>query len=416
MMAFRIKHFIELVARWIVGAVFVFSGFVKAVDPWGSAYKFSDYFTALNLQFLDSFALFFGIVLAAIEFAIGLNLLFRNHNGLNLKLLAIFMAFFTGLTLWIAIANPVSDCGCFGDAIVMSNWQTFFKNLILSAFTLILFRWNENRNKSAVSRERLKTIFFVSFSVGISLYGLLNLPILDFRPYKVGVNIPDEMKVPEGAPVDEYKSVFYYSKDGETREFDETNYPWQDTTWTFVEMKSELIAKGYTPPIHDLSIVSNIEGDITQQILRDKGYTFLLIAPQIKLNKLKKVKAEIIQVQQFCLENEIPLYMVSSTSDEKVIAAMHAEFDLPLNVANADEITLKTIVRSNPGLLILKEGYVIAKFAGNRIPETALLKDPLKLTIGKGRRFNNQINLLTLGLVFGGLVWLLSKTKKKDNN
>lgn len=411
MLSYRFKQPLEIAARWIVGLVFIFSGFVKAVDPLGSAYKFHDYFQALPLNFLQPVALVLALILAAAEFTIGFNLLFRNIHILTSWLLLCFMLFFTAITLWISIEEPVSDCGCFGDAVVLSNWETFFKNIVLMVLSLFIFaqRHNSKRHKNK-SFQLIRSSFFTVFALGISFYGLYKLPIIDFRPYKIGANIPEQMSIPEGAQLDEYKTLFLYTKNGVTEQFDESNYPWQDSTWTFVEMQNELITKGYTPPIHGFSLNTEAEGNITSRIIESSAYTFLLIAPRLKVENVLRIKSEIHALQEMCFKNEYSLYLVSSSTGREV-SDMVNEFDLPLEIATADEITLKTIVRANPGLIILKEGNVVAKYNAQNMPRAAELSNPLKLTISEGRQTKNQINILTLGLIFGAVFWLFSRMK-----
>ncbi|MFA5532990.1 MAG: BT_3928 family protein [Mariniphaga sp.] len=223
-----IKH----AARIIVGLTFIFSGFVKGIDPWGSAYKFSDYFLALHLDWLLWASFPLGVILAFTEFAIGTAFLLNTCMRLFSWLALLFMAFFTVITFWIAIENPVTDCGCFGDALIISNWETFYKNLILIALTLIVFIY---RNRIQGVPEK-KTGFilsgvFLTVYAGFVIYSYNHLPVFDFRPYKVGVNIPEAMEIPEDAPADEYENIFYYrnKKSGEIKQFTEENYPWQDT-------------------------------------------------------------------------------------------------------------------------------------------------------------------------------------------
>ena len=186
-------------ARIVIGITFIFSGFVKGIDPWGSAYKFVDYFMAMGIEWLSWAAFPLGVLLAFAEFLIGVAMLF----AINVRLFSwgalLFMLFFTPLTLWIAIANPVTDCGCFGDAWVITNWETFYKNVVLIILSVAVF----------VQRKKLKPLMgkldpalgflFIGAYMVVVGWSYYHEPVLDFRPYKVGVNIVEAMTIPEDA-------------------------------------------------------------------------------------------------------------------------------------------------------------------------------------------------------------------------
>ena len=210
------------VCRLLFGAVFIFSGFVKAIDPLGSTYKIQDYLTAFG-GFFEHFlplALPAAVALSTIELLIGLSLFFNIRARLGAWGGLLFMLVMTPLTLYIAIANPVSDCGCFGDAVKLSNTATFLKNIVLLAVVLVLF-FNRKRMYPvfAPGMEWGVLLLFAVAGVGLSVHCYRHLPFIDFRPYKVGANIPEGMTVPVGAPQDEYAITFIYEKDGVQQEF-----------------------------------------------------------------------------------------------------------------------------------------------------------------------------------------------------
>src|SRR5690554_3975821 len=281
-----VKHF----SRIVVGIVFVFSGFVKGIDPWGSAYKFTDYFNAMHMEWLIWAALPMGILLAFAEFAIGVALLSNIFMRFTSWLALLFMIFFTGLTLWIAIANPVTDCGCFGDAIVISNWETFYKNIVLILLTIIIFIYRNNM-KGLLGKKAgyMLSIILAAVYAGFVVYSYNHLPVFDFRPYKVGVNIHEAMSVTADAPQDEYENIFYYvnNNTGEVERFTEENYPWQDTlNYSFHDLESILVQKGYEPPIHDFTIETPEGDDIIDFILYADNYVFMLIAYDLSKSSL----------------------------------------------------------------------------------------------------------------------------------
>ena len=357
---------LDTISRVIVGIVFIFSGFVKAVDPLGSTYKFMDYFDAFSMEFLSFMALPLAIVLSTLEFVIGFSLLFGTFKRITAWLLFIFMSFFAVLTFILAIYNPVTDCGCFGDAIIMTNWQTFWKNVFLMIFTLILFN---NRNKFEVSWHTKKQSIFISvpviFSILLSVYCVKNLPIIDFRPYSVGTYIPEKMIIPDDAPRAEYETTLVYEKDGIQKEFELENLP--DSTWEWVETRNNLISEGYIPPIHDFTIESLDGTDVTEIVLNDSKFTFLLIAFDLKKTSTRNMK-EINELAMHAKESGSN-FICLTASVQSEIKEFIDKTNAPYQFYNTDEITLKTIVRSNPGLVLLKQGKILGKWHHRNIPE-----------------------------------------------
>jgi len=368
------------VARILIGLTFVFSGFVKGIDPWGSAYKFTDYFNAFQMPWLTNLAFALGILLAAAEFFLGVAFIFNFFIRITSWLMLAFMLFFTGLTFVLALTNPVTDCGCFGDALVITNWQTFYKNIILLALTIFVFMQRKNfQSKNGPILSVAFTGMTVVFYFYLVAYSYNHLPIIDFSPYKVGVNIPEAMKIPEGAPKAIYENEFIYKnlKTGEDKKFTEANYPWKDTlNWKFVKMGDQkLIQKGYTPPIHDFRIETPEGEDIKDFFLYDEKGTFMVVASNLQKTDMEGMK----KMAQFAVDakrkgyNFIALTASSPDSFEAFKNEIGANFDF----FNTDEIALKTIVRSNPGLILLKKGTIIGKYHFNDIPKPEELEDQI---------------------------------------
>ncbi|HDR52459.1 MAG TPA: DoxX family protein [Mariniphaga anaerophila] len=361
-----IKHF----SRIVVGLTFIFSGFVKGIDPWGSAFKFSDYFIAMNLDWLLWATFPLGVLLAFAEFAIGLGLLFNTFHRLAAWLAMLFMVFFTGLTLWIAIENPVTDCGCFGDALVISNWETFYKNLVLIALTFIVFYYRNNM-KGAPGKKTgfVLSLLSVIIYAGIVIHSYNHLPIFDFRPYKVGVNIPEAMSIPSDAQQDVYENIFYYKNKntGEVERFTEENYPWQDTlNYEFHDMESNLLQRGYEPPIHDFTIETQEGDDIIDFFIYDDNYVFILISYDLKKSSTKPL-GKINTLANWAMDQGFPFIGLTASlpNEYQIFAEKH---HVPFEFFNCDEITLKTIIRANPGLMVLNNGTIVAKYHYNDIP------------------------------------------------
>jgi uncharacterized membrane protein YphA (DoxX/SURF4 family) len=359
---------IRLISRFIIGSVFIFSGFVKAVDPLGSAYRFSDYFQAFHLDFLKFAGLPLAILMCTAEFITGISVLSGIRFRWGIIGAIILMAFFTPLTFILALTNPVSDCGCFGDAVHLTNWQTFGKNIILLSFVIVLFAGRKSiisYFKPAV--EWLIIVVFALFFISFSFYNLRYLPVIDFLPYKTGTNIPNKMMRPEGASADQYATTFIYEKDGQKKDFTLKNYPASDTSWKFIEQKSSLIKKGYVPPIHDFTIVNMQTEDITGRILSNPGYTLLMITKKLSEadsgNLTKGFKTGM-----FCINKGIGFYVLSSSGSDEL-----KSYNNGLIYCSTDETTLKTMMRANPGYILIKNGTIIGKWSWANLKELGIL-------------------------------------------
>jgi uncharacterized membrane protein YphA (DoxX/SURF4 family) len=358
------------IIRILLGATFVFSGFVKGVDPLGSTYKFTDYFSAFDTDWANSFALVLAIILSLAEFGIGIALLLNYRIRIFSWLSLLFMAFFLPLTLWIAIKNPVTDCGCFGDAIILSNWDTFYKNIVLAIFAIFVFLYRKKyKNKFNIHFQDIYFSFFILLLAFVQFQSFNHLPIIDFRPYKIGNNIKKEMETPPNAPSDVYKSEFTYRNKitGKTRKFDETNYPWKDSiNWEYVEMKSKLIKKGYHAPIHDFTIENSFGEDVADFYLQEPNNTFILVAYNLEKSNKKK-QDKINQLARQAIDKGWN-FICLTASDSKEINNFIQQYQPPYEFFFCDEITLKTMIRSNPGLLLIREGTIIDNWHWRDIP------------------------------------------------
>jgi uncharacterized membrane protein YphA (DoxX/SURF4 family) len=352
--------------RWLGGAVFVFSGFVKAVDPVGGAIKIDEYLAAFGLEQFQLLSLFFSINLCAIEFMLGVCLLLGAYRKYATLLALLFMAFMTPLTLYLAFFDPVSDCGCFGDALVLTNWQTFGKNIILSAAILFLYTRNGKIFPFYTPRAHWFIALFSYAACGSFAYHNYNhLPPIDFRPYKVGANIPGLMSIPEGAPEDEYLYSFVYEKNGRRKTFSLENIPAEDSSWVFVDSKTKLLKQGYVPPVAAFNLYDGDE-DIAGRILDNPEGVFLLIAPQLEKADDEHVD-KINSVYDYTSEKKLAFYAVTASPQEAITRwSDYTGAEYPF--LQADDVLLKTIIRSNPGLLLLKGGTILAKWHYHDIP------------------------------------------------
>ena len=363
--------------RIIVALTFIFSGFVKAIDPIGLQYKLQDYLGAIGIPgFLpDWMLLIMAVLLAAVEFCMGIFLLFAIQRRLISKLIVVFMSIMTLITVWLVVANPVKDCGCFGDALHLTNTETLVKNIILLGCSIVImrrplamFRFISESNQWIVINY---TIVFIFVCSGLSLY---YLPLFDFRPYRIGTNIPRGMEIPKDAEQPLFETTFIMEKGGQRKEFTLNDYP--DSTWKFIDSKTVQVKEGYIPPIHDFSIADRKTGkDLTDSVLRHKGYTFLLIAPYLERADDSNF-GDIDQLYEYAQTYNIPFYCLTA-STAKAIQRWRDITGAEYPFCITDETTLKTIVRSNPGLLLLKDGTIINKWSHNQLPNGAKLSLPI---------------------------------------
>lgn len=386
------------ICRFLLAASFIFSGFAKAVDPLGSQYKIQDYLSAFGMAswFPSFFPLLGGIALSALEFSVGIFLFFGIRRIFTSTMALILMLFMTPLTLYLAIFNPVSDCGCFGDAWVLTNWETFGKNVILLIAAASVFTGRKLLISFVTPKmEWLVSLYTILYVFTLSFYCLERLPILDFRPYKIGKNILEGMNTPEGAKPSVYESVFTLEKDGQKKEFTLENYP--DSTWTFVDTRTIVKEKGYEPPIHDFSMMELSTGnDITNDVLTDMGYTFLLVAHRIEETDDSNIDL-INEIYDYSVENGYAFYCLTS-SPEELIEQWKDKTGAEYPFCQMDDITLKTIVRSNPGLMLIKNGLILNKWSDEDLPDEYVLTDKLEnLNLGKQKI---ESDTHTVGYVF----------------
>ncbi|MFP4488306.1 MAG: BT_3928 family protein [Bacteroidales bacterium] len=380
-------------SRFIAGFVFIFSGLVKGIDPMGSMYKFIDYFTAFRLDALEPLAYILGIILCTAEFIIGFAIL----TGLRMKIaswgLLIFMALFTPLTLYLAISDPVDDCGCFGDAIHLTNWQTFYKNIIISVFVIIVFI--KRKRYRTLSKPLNEWLILLAVTVAFILFTQYNrrhLPLADFRPYSTGTDIAADMSIPEGAPVDEYETILIYEKDGRQEEFTLENYPSDDSTWVFVDSKSKLISKGYTPPINDFSLITPDGQDLTDIVLEDEGFSLFMLSTEFAEADPDIIDRG-IETGLRCQENGIDFYILSSSVPAFI------ENSGNFNMLLVDETTLKTIIRSNPGFMSIKKGVITGKWAGRDLPGKDEIIGIIKNSYPPGEENDTAVLILLLSAI-----------------
>ncbi|MDB4924467.1 BT_3928 family protein [Mucilaginibacter sp.] len=362
--------------RISVGLLFIFSGLIKANDPLGFSYKLEEYFEVFHITFLNGLALSFAVLLCALEMILGFALLIgvrAKQVAWGLLLIIIFFAF---LTFYSAFFKVVQTCGCFGDAIPLTPWQSFSKDLVLLLLIVVLFKNKKNIMPlfSFKIGERL-LIAAVMLSVGFGLYTYNFSPIIDFLPYKIGANISDEMKTPPGAMPDEFELTYNLKnkKTGETKTMSDKEYLktgiWKDNNWAVIgNPESKLVKKGFSPKIADLAIQDAQRNDYTQELLANPFYSLVIVAYDLKktdegaINRLNALATNLTQ------NFNIRTVLLTSNSATDAVA-FGKKFHLISEIFYADGVPLKSMVRANPGIILLKNGTIVNKWHYHTVPD-----------------------------------------------
>jgi len=363
-------------SRWFVGILFIFSGLIKANDPLGFGYKLQEYFEVFHLNFLSGWATGIAIILCVLEIVLGALLLFGFWRSQVTKGLLALIVFFTFLTFVSAAFKVVTSCGCFGDAIPLTPWQSFTKDLILLVMIVYLFIHRERITPVTTHPGWQSALFSVVFAASL-LFGTFTynyLPIVDFLPYKVGANIPASMKIPEGAAQDEFL-IMYQLKNkatGETKSMSDKDYlkleVWKDENWEVVgDPEKKLIKKGYEVKIKDLSITDASGTDYTKELIENPYYNIVVVAYSLK-DANEKAIGEINALALNAAEQfNIRTVMLTSNSAQDA-AVFTKKNKLFTEVFYADAVSLKSMVRANPGVLLLKNGVVVNKWHYHTLP------------------------------------------------
>ena len=355
------------IARIVFGVAFIFAGFTKAIDPLGSVYIFDDYFVAFGMDWMMPLSLPLAIIMNTLEFLVGVTILL----GLKMRLSAwvglLFMIFFTPLTLYIAITDAVPHCGCFGDAWVITNWETFYKNLVLLAAVIIIFKQKDKISPLWSPKKDWWLVGVVTvLIIWLSVFCYRNLPIIDFRPWKVGNDITEQLQ-PAQEEIAEYTFVYENLETGEKKEFDSDNIPSAEEGWEFVERKENIIQEYIASPIENFMIMDEFSVDITEDIIGYPGYNFLVVAYDLNTTNKDAFNYRLGEIATGAQGDDIPIVGLTSSSFEK-IHEFSENHDIYYDFYQSDERELKTIVRSNPGLILMKDGVVKGKWHYRNIP------------------------------------------------
>lgn len=368
---------IVLAARILTGVVFVFSGLIKANDPVGFGYKLQEYFHVLGLQFLNGSAVTIAVVICSLEVLLGGLLLLGFWRKWVARGLLALILFFTFLTFYSAFFEVVTSCGCFGDAIPLTPWQSFIKDLILLGLILIIFKnWQQIRPVTTDSYTKsIVTVALIVVSVGVGVYTVNFLPVIDFLPYKKGSHIPSLMVMPEGVEGDVYELTYTmkHKESGEEKSVSDKEYMeeelWKDESWEIVgDPSSRLIKKGYQIPITDLLITDAAGEDVTSQIIENPYFNLIVVAWDLQHTDRKALAKINETLREAALAYHMRVVLLTAASS-RVAGELSDDLDLLTEIFYADAVPLKSMVRANPGVLLMQNGVLIDKWHHHTFPK-----------------------------------------------
>ena len=365
-----------VLVRILVGATFILSGVVKLIDPVGTMYKIEDYLQVFNLSLFNSWSYVLAVLLSMAEFVLGVNALLGSYLRATPILLLIFMAIMTPLTLFLAIANPIPDCGCFGDFITLANWQTFGKNVLLLALVIFLFRYNR-RARSVFHREvhAFIVVWVVVYALALVYIAAVYSPILDFRPFKPGTNLASAY-FGDDIQVTEYD--FVYEREGMQATFSIDSLPDETDGWQFIERR-ERAGGAQQPEENELLnsfIVYDGNEDVTEEILNHEGYVFVLFSEDLTKandNEINKVH----ELYDYTREYGYPFYAITASTPSE-IDNWQDDTGVEFPFFYMDRNTIRIIQRSNPFLMVLNDGVIYHKHYIENTPSEALLSVPVE--------------------------------------
>ncbi|WP_367752777.1 BT_3928 family protein [Flavobacterium sp. WC2430] len=365
------KNLITQFSRIFVGLLFIISGLIKLNDPVGFSYKLAEYFSepVFNMPFLVPFALGLALFLVIVEVVLGVMLLIGYKSKFTIWSLLLMIVFFTFLTFYSAYYDVVKDCGCFGDALHLTPWQSFTKDIVLLFFIIILFV-NKRLVKPLFQNSIQNIIAYASILLCMlmAVWVLNHLPIIDFRPYKVGNNIEKGMEIPEGAPKSVVQMTFIYKVNGVDKEFSENDLMNLPEGAEFVDRKDKVITEGYVPPIHDFTMMKD-DSDYKEELLQEPKLLMIVTYDLTTAEEGGMVKLEKLN-QEATAKGYKVIGMTNSSLEE--IAKAKKKYGLQFDFYTCDAIALKTIERANPSIVILEKGTIKQKVHYNDIKDLKL--------------------------------------------
>lgn len=412
----NLRNIIVATNRYIIAIVYIFSGLVKGIDPTGTAIKIEEYMVSFSLEGLTILADVLSILLCGTELLIGIMLLINLQKQIIASITLIITTIFTLMTLYIYVANPVADCGCFGEAIKLSNGETFIKNIILLLMSVAVYV--EAFKKTYIKYYEfnllniLYTVIILIFSFGVPIYSTINTPLIDSLPYGIGENIQKNMHIPKDAVKDKYEIRLIYENliTEEIVNFSYADTTWHDSkTWKYIETKVKLVEKGFTPKITSFDITNKHGKSVYEDILKKKNAIFLIA--YTREDALNISKEHIAQLEDLSNIDGLTVGVLTYGNSKIIEKDLENEFDFYTNVYSVDNVQLKSMFRHNTGIIALQEGTIISKTLLDKDLGINSVDDMDNLF--KQQRNNKLIYLMTL-ILFGGAIIVSYSLLKKD--
>lgn len=371
--------YIAGLSRIIVGALFIFSGFIKANDPLGFSYKLNEYFELFGMAFLNPVSVYLAMLICAAEIVLGLATLLGSSMKITTTLLLLMIIFFTWLTGYSAVTGKVTDCGCFGDAIKLTPWQSFYKDVILLILIGILWaRRNQIRSIFSVHRQSFLITASAVISLVFTFYCFTFQPVKNFLKFKIGSDVRALTVLPPDAPKDSFEINFIYKVNGEMKTYTMEQLGELPEGAEYVDRKDRLVRAGAGPAVKDFVIARNGNSDVTEEVRDSPGYKLIIVAYTLdKSSKraFKKLRELALDLQK---DNpDIKIYCLTATDAEKAEAFRH-EHQLPFEFLRADGTLLKGMIRSNPGLMLWNGSVIVDTWSAPSIPNAARVKAKMK--------------------------------------
>ncbi len=359
--------FLTQFSRIFVGVLFIISGLIKANDTIGFSYKLVEYFDLFNLSFFAPYAVAFSMLICIFEIVSGVALLLGIYARLNAWLLLLLIVFFTLLTGYSAITHKVTDCGCFGDAIKLKPFGSFMKDVVLLVFILVIFSGIKHI-RPLFNKVLMNILLSVSLLIStfFTFYTYMFLPVVDFLPYKIGNHLQELMIIPEGESKGEYEMLFIYEKAGEKFEFTVKTLPQDIDQYKFIDRIDKVIKEPFKPLIHDFKIYDEAGVEYTDSIFAKDTYKLIFVQLNIKDSR-KGSGLQIAELSNQWMKQGLEFWALTASNLSEA-NAYKAENELPFNYFNMDGTPIKSMVRSNPGLLLLKKDKVIKKWGAFNLP------------------------------------------------
>jgi len=395
-------NFLRAASRFIVGSVFLFSGFVKIIDPVGVGLIIEEYFKIIGVGNWHTFYLFIGAILSIAEMLLGIGILL----GLRMKIMTRgalgFMVFFTILTFLLVLFNPITDCGCFGEAVKLTNLESFIKDLILLSLALVLYLQKDNFIPIApIKWEWIFTAMFAVFIASLSVYSYRNLPMIDFMEFKIGTNIKERLDFTAESDLKKFETVLVYSKDGKKYEFSINEIP--DSTYTFLDSKTVEKGKKETLIPMDFAISDNSGIYITDSLLSIKGPLFIATSPFAESLGRRRT-ARLNELYDSLTKRAVPMILLTGSSQQQNDLLIQ-KYNLGMPVYHSDYKALYTMNRSFGGVFYLYDATIISKWAVSDIPseniDDILNEDPELIAANAkiGERLTLEFSIFILLLI-----------------